>query len=278
VKSRHAAALLALLSTASAAELKQETARAWDDYIQTVNTHMQKRCTADGPFLWADEVADRTDQLRAGNIIVEPIDNEVPKRVPSGLIHHWMGAVFIARIGVDDVLSVTRHYERYSEYYRPVVLDAKPICRSASDDRFSLLLMNKSVLRKTALEGEYQTRYFHPSTDRLYSISYAMRIQEIENYGQPTERKFSDGAGSGYIWRIASFTRLQQRDDGVYMEVEAIVLSRDIPAAFRWFVAPIVRRVSRNSLLISLQQTKDAISRAVASPSVPLPVSQDCSQ
>jgi hypothetical protein len=112
------------------------------------------------------------------------------------------------------------------------VLDARPICRSAADDRFSLLLMNKSVLRKTSLEGEYQTLYFHPSTDRLYSISYAMRIQEIENYGQPTERKLSDGAGSGYIWRIASFTRLPQRDDGVYMEVEAIVLSRDIPAAF----------------------------------------------
>lgn len=277
MKSRYAAALLALLSTASAAELKEETARAWGDYMQTVTMLMQKRSTSDGPFLWGDEAADRTDQLRAGNIVVAPIDQEVPKRVPSGLIHHWIGAVFMPKITVDDVLSVTRNYERYSEYFRPVVLDAKPICRTVSQDRFFLLLMNRSVLRKTALEGEYQTRYFQLSTERSYSISYATHIQEIENYGQPAERKFPDGAGSGYIWRIASFTRLEQREGGVYMEVEAIVLSRDIPAAFRWFVAPIVRRVSRNSLLISLQQTKDAVAK-VASPSVSLPVSQNCLQ
>ena len=278
MKSRYAAVVLALLSTASAAELKEETARAWDDYIQAVNTQMQKRATSEGPFLWSDEVTDRRDQLRAGDIIVSPIDPQVPKRVPSGLIHHWIGAVFMPKIRVDDVLSVTRNYERYSEYFRPVVLDAKPICRTDSEDRFFLLLMNRSVLRKTALEGEYQTRYFQLSQDKWYSISYATRIQEIENYGQPAERKLSDGTGSGYIWRITSFTRLEQRDDGVYMEVEAIVLSRDIPAAFRWFVAPMVRRVSRNSLLISLQQTQDAVAKAVASPSASLPVSQDCLQ
>ena len=276
MKSRCAAAVLALLSMASAAELKEETVRDWDDYIQTVNSQMQKRTTSDAPFLWSDEVADRRDQLLADDIIVSPFDPQVPKRVTSGLIHHWIGAVFIPKIKMDDVLSVTRRYERYSEYFRPVVLDAKPICRAASEDRFSLLLMNKSVLKKTALDGEYQTRYFQLSTERSYSISYATRIQEIDGYGQPAERKLPDGAGSGYIWRITSLTRLEQRDGGVYLEIEAIVLSRDIPAAFRWFVAPIVRRVSRNSLLISLQQTKDAIARIMASPSVPLPVSQTC--
>ena len=278
MKFRYTVSTLALLFTASAAELKDETAKAWDDYIETVNTHMQKRFEADGLFLWSDELPDRRDQLRTGEIIVSPIDPQVPKRVHSGLIHHWIGAVFIPKIRVDDVWSVTRNYERYSEYFPPVVLDAKPICRAVSEDRFSMLLMNKSVLRKTALEGEYQTRYFQLSTERSYSISYATRVQEIENYGQPSERKFPDGAGSGYIWRIVSLTRLEQRDGGVYIEVEAIVLSRDIPAAFRWFVAPIVRRVSRNSLLISLQQTKDAIAQTMASPSAPLPISETCSQ
>ena len=36
-------------------------------------------------------------------------------------------------------------------------------------------------------------------------------------------------------------------------------MSRDIPIAVRWLVNPIVRRVSRNSMLISLQQTKEAV-------------------
>ena len=43
------------------------------------------------------------------------------------------------------------------------------------------------------------------------------------------------------------------------MEVEAIALSRDIPIALRWVANPIVRRVSRNSMLVSLQQMKEAV-------------------
>jgi hypothetical protein len=41
--------------------------------------------------------------------------------------------------------------------------------------------------------------------------------------------------------------------------LEALALSRDIPAAFRLIVNPIVRRVSRDSLATSLHQTKVAI-------------------
>ena len=33
-------------------------------------------------------------------------------------------------------------------------------------------------------------------------------------------------------------------DGGVYVETEAMELSRDIPAARRWMVGPIVRRVA----------------------------------
>jgi hypothetical protein len=51
---------------------------------------------------------------------------------------------------------------------------------------------------------------------------------------------------------------------GVYVELEAIALSRDIPAAFRVFVTPIVRRVSRDSLATSLHQTKAAVDDSVA--------------
>jgi hypothetical protein len=65
--------------------------------------------------------------------------------------------------------------------------------------------------------------------------------------------------GTGLIWRLASITRLEERDGGVYAELEAIALSRDIPAAFRLFVTPIVRRVSRESLATSFHQTKIAI-------------------
>jgi len=49
-------------------------------------------------------------------------------------------------------------------------------------------------------------------------------------------------------WRLVTIARYMERDGGVYLEIEAIGLSRDIPGSVRWFVEPIVRNVSRQSL------------------------------
>ena len=54
-------------------------------------------------------------------------------------------------------------------------------------------------------------------------------------------------------------TRYEEREGGVYIEIEAIALSRDIPASLRWLVEPVVRRVAKASLTNSLQQTRDAV-------------------
>ena len=58
---------------------------------------------------------------------------------------------------------------------------------------------------------------------------------------------------------IGSIARFEQRDAGVYIELEAIAMSREIPAALRFVADPSVRRASRNSLLASLQRTEEAV-------------------
>jgi hypothetical protein len=68
--------------------------------------------------------------------------------------------------------------------------------------------------------------------------------------------------GTGLIWRAYSITRFEERDGGVYIELEAIILSRDIPILLRWIVDPIVRRVSRESLTTSFRQTEEAVRSA----------------
>jgi hypothetical protein len=73
-----------------------------------------------------------------------------------------------------------------------------------------------------------------------------------------------EGEGTGIIWRLFSITRYVERDGGVYLEIEAIGLSRDIPASLRWVVAPIIRHISRGSLSLSLRQTENAVRSRVA--------------
>ncbi len=84
-------------------------------------------------------------------------------------------------------------------------------------------------------------------------------MQEIRRYAQPGAQELPSDQGSGYIWRIYSFARFEERDGGVYVELEVIVLSRDIPVAVRWMVNPIVRRVSKNAMLTSLRQMEEAL-------------------
>jgi hypothetical protein len=81
----------------------------------------------------------------------------------------------------------------------------------------------------------------------------------VDNYGQPDQRKLSPDEGSGYIWRLYSLSRFEERDGGVYVELEAIALSRDIPGSLHWLVNPIVRRVSKGSLEVSLVKTQQAV-------------------
>jgi hypothetical protein len=123
-----------------------------------------------------------------------------------------------------------------------------------------MLLMNKGLFLKTALEGEYQSSYTPAGNQRWYSVATAVRVQEVEDYGQASERKLPADEGSGYIWRMHSITRFEEADGGVYVEVEAMALSRDIPVAVRWVVDPIVRNVSKGAITTSLRQTLEAVS------------------
>jgi hypothetical protein len=250
---------------ASAATLKPETLTSWEEYVEAATARMQARLNSDAPFLWTDEAPDRSARLRSGETVVSPAGPHIPRRVPSGLIHDWIGAAFIPNATLPDVLPVVRDYRRYKEIYHPAVIDSRTLVKGESEDRFSMLLMNNSIVRRTALDSDYRSAYFRVNDQRMYSISETTRIQEIADFGTGRQRTLAEDEGTGLIWRIYSITRFEERDGGVYIEVEAIALSRDIPVSLRWMIEPIVRRVSRESLLTSLRQTQDAV-RSSAGP------------
>jgi hypothetical protein len=242
----------------SAAELKQETLKAWDEYIQETNARTQDRQRS-GSFLLVDESTERERQVRNGKVVVWPAAMQTPEPVPGGLIHDWIGAAFIPNATLDDVFTVVRDYDNYKVFYKPSVADSKSLGSVGEEDKFSMLLVNQQLVGKMALDTEYQSCYQQLATRRWYSAALTTRVQEIRNFGRSDEQELREGEGTGYIWRIYSLSRFEERDGGVYVEVEAIVLSRDIPAAARWFVNPIVRKVSKNALLISLRQTEEAV-------------------
>src|SRR5689334_9158438 len=121
--------LLAVVSApgrSAANELKEQTQAAWDNYINSLCSRAEARAP-EWPFLRISEQPDRRNDVQAGEIVVwrEGPGHEIA--VPHGLIHHWMGAVFIPNVTIADVLSVTRDYGHYPQIYKPAVLEAKKL-------------------------------------------------------------------------------------------------------------------------------------------------------
>lgn len=252
-------AALWLIRCVHGASLKEETKETWGAYLETRMAEMQARLKPGNCFLWLDEQAGRTEHARTKGPYIVPIGDHIPAPVPSGLIHAWLGAGFVPDATIADILKVVRDYDNYEHVYKPGVLASKLHRADGPNDFFFLRFANKSVVAKTALDSEGEASYFQVDEHRWYAYSNTTRIREIDKFETPEQRLLPEDQGTGLIWRLSSITRLEERDGGVYAELEAYALSRDIPAALRWFVSPIVRRVSRDSLAASLHQTKVAI-------------------
>jgi hypothetical protein len=250
---------LCLGQCVTGATLKSETKETWDAYLKTRIAEMQARLKGGNCFLWLDEQPDRREHVRTKGPYIQPIGDHIPAPIPSGLIHAWLGAGFVPNATIPDILRVVRDYDSYEQVYKPGVIASKLNGKDGPTDRFFLRFANKSVVAKTALDSEGEASYFRVDEHRWYAYSNTTSIREIEKFGTPEEYKLPEDQGTGLIWRLSSITRLEERDGGVYAELEAYALSRDIPAAFRLFVSPIVRRVSRDSLAASLHQTRVAI-------------------
>src|ERR1700756_2904620 len=95
-------------AASEAAELKQESLRSWDEYVRAANSQMEHRLEANGNFLWVDEVPERSQRVRAGKILVSPAAPHIPRPVPTGLIHDWIGAAFFPNTSLEEVLAVVR--------------------------------------------------------------------------------------------------------------------------------------------------------------------------
>ena len=246
-----------------AIELQRETLSAWDNYIQRVGLRTQ-RLNSNRPFLWIDESPERRARLQHGEVLIAPFVEHGTETVPNGLIHDWIGAVFIPNTTVQTLLNVLHDYDRYKDVYKPVVMDSRVLACKEMEHEFSMSWQRRVLFVNAAMEGRYRSQDFAIDSRRGYMVAETTRVQEIQDYGRPTEHLMPPDKGSGFIWRLHSIATYEGRDDGVYMELEVIALTRDIPASLRWMVHPVVNHLSIISLTTTLRQTRDAVNRTPA--------------
>ena len=251
--------LFATAGRVNAHELRIETVNAWDAYIQGANLRIQERLNGQKPFLWIDESAERRQRIVRGEILVAPVIAYGIQGVPNGIIHHWIGGIFIPGATIDSLSAIALDYSRYKDFYSPVVVESKLLACTATGQRFSMLWHRKVLFVDVAMQVEYAAHEVRIDSHRGYNVADTVQLQEIENYGRSNQRLLPPDTGNGFIWRLHSIARYEQRDGGVYLELEAVALTREIPSSLRWLVSRVANRLSRNSLTTSLRQTRDAV-------------------
>ena len=239
-----------------AAGPKQETVRAWDEYTQIVDLRLVQNASSENPFLWIDESHDLAGRVRQNEVVVTDHD---PRNIPQGMIHHWIGAVFVPNATLDQALTVVEDFDRYSDFYKPLFSKCTVLARDGDQATLNVVAAQKVFSVTAAVDTEDQVKIVRLGPKTAYLTNNAVRIQEIADYGQPTQHPFSESRRPGYVWRQIGIERLEERDGGVYVELETIVLSRSIPAGFHWLIKPLADELPRKLMRDTLSDTRTAI-------------------
>jgi hypothetical protein len=246
-------ALLAVMPAAGA-ELKPETLAAFDRYIrqteQSLDEHKGK--------LWADESAARAARIRQGEVVVEPFHTKPLTNVKNGLVHDWVGGIFLPGVTLDRTLALVRDYERNKQYFHPEVQDSRLLEHDGDRYRVFLRLLKKQIIT-VVLNTEHDVRYERLDETRWRSVSRTTKISEVENAGKKDEREKPPGTGEGFLWRLNSYWRFQERDGGTWVECQAVSLTRDIPTGLGWLIEPIIRSLPKDSVANTLRELKAAL-------------------
>jgi hypothetical protein len=241
---------------ARAEQLDRKTRREFERYMTKVQARVKNRTAGSPSFLWAEDRSGRLDAVRNGQIVIEQ-QNPEALDAGEGLIHDWIGSVFIRGAGLEQVLATVSDYDRHQKIY-PEVIRSRTLSQNGDEYRVYLRLLKKKVI-SVVLNTEHDVRYFRLSPTRAHSQSFMTRVAEVDNAGEPDEREKPPSEGHGFLWALNSFWRFEEREGGVFVECEAVSLSRDVPLGLGWVVRPIIRDLPRESLEGTLAATRKAI-------------------
>ena len=251
---------------AGAAELKHETTEAFNHYVRVTEDRMAEGLRDGRTFLWVDSLPDLQKdklyaQLRQGDIVIEQLETlekEKRFRVPNGLIHHWIALGFVPRVTLQQVLAFMQDYDHHEGIYKPDVLRSRLLMADGNYFKVYMRLHQKAIIT-AVFNAEFDVSYFPLDENRAHCRSYSTRIAEVEDVDRSDEREKPIGKDRGFLWRLYSYWRFQEKDGGVYIQLESMALSRSVPALLAWVVNPLLKSIPREYLLRLLTSTRVAL-------------------
>ena len=198
-------------------------------------------------------------RLRRGELIVEQL-TPAGRGLPGAMLHHWRGTAFAAGATAADFERLMRDFDAYPQRFSPQVVQAKVVTREGDRLQASMRVRQKHVIT-VVMDTNYDITFGRLDAGRGYSVSRSTRISEIDSPGTGRERVLSASEEHGFLWRLNTYWSYEERDGGLYMQVESVSLTRSIPTGLGWAVRPYVASVPRESLEFTLRAVCNALKK-----------------
>jgi hypothetical protein len=171
--------------------------------------------------------------------------------IPNGQVQHWVGAAFLQDATMEGVLPRLRNYNNRSRYMMPEIVESRLKDRQGDVFQVYLRLVEKAIL-SGVFDLDLRVVYRTGEHGRLAIESRSMSVVAVSDASAPVG---SAGKDQGLLWALNHYWRILPMDGGLYVECEALVLSRPTPLMLGWIAHPIIARAARESLIRTVHAT-----------------------
>jgi hypothetical protein len=232
---------------------------AFNAYIGTLESRLAQQHRSPDTYIVPANPTQQ-NQIRQGQLIIDHINPRPDPDPPGALIHHWRGTAFAPGAKAIDFERVLRDVGHYPQYFAPQILQARLLLQQDDHLQVSMRVRQHHVFT-VVLDATYDVTRGRLDPQHGFSFSRSTQISEIASPGTPSEHALKPEDDHGLLWRLNTYWTYEERDGGLYMQIETVSLTRSIPLALAWAIKPYIETVPRDSIEFTLRCTRDALLR-----------------
>jgi hypothetical protein len=223
-------------------------------YVGQVEARLDQQHGSPDGFLAREDSA----RARKGEPIIEKMTPSSGGQLPGALLHHWRGTAFAAGASAGDFERLMKDFPAYPQRFSPQVVRARVVAQQGDQYKVLLRVRQHHVIT-VVMDTAYDILFGRRDGQQGYSIARSTRISEIKSPGTSDERALTPEEEHGFLWRMNTYWSYEEKDGGLYMQIESVTLTRSIPTGLGWVIGPFVESIPRESLEFTLRAASDAL-------------------
>lgn len=222
----------------------------FDRYAASVEARLNQQHQSPTSFLAAVNAI----SLQHGNPVIEKMTPNNGNIAPGALIHDWRGTAFIPGATAAQFERLLENYSAYPRVFAPQVLQASILAQDGDRMKIRMRVRQHHVIT-VVLDTNYDVSFEQLDPKHRYSISRSTKISELDS----NRRAIKPAAEHGFLWRMNTYWSYEERDGGLYVQIETVSMTRSIPTGLGWVVGPFVQSIPRESMEFTLRSASKAI-------------------